>query len=154
MNKKVRIISAALCIILAISSLAPVVSASAATPSPSIELPNSDFNVTKKTMVLGEEEFSKKIFDSAEAMAPYINKGSDNLYHLDPAAKEVIDEEIYNQFSIGVKNLNAAINGQVNSSGIQIVTPFVFSNPYWWGVAITFNNAETKSLAESLQTTA
>lgn len=153
MNKKVKVLSAALCTAIAITSLAPAASASAVTSSPSIELPQGDFSVNKRVLTLGKDELSKKVFDSVEAISPYINKGSDNLYHLDPAAKEVVGDEVYNQFVIGVNNLNAAINGEVTSNSGQIVTPNAFSNSYWWGVAITFDNAETKRFAESLQTT-
>ncbi|WP_419890094.1 hypothetical protein [Paenibacillus xylanexedens] len=153
MNKKVKMLSALLCSALAITSLAPVAFASTATPSPSIELPKGEFTFNKKTLVLGEDEFSAKILNSVEAMTPYINKGSDNLYHINPAAQEVVEQDVYNHFATGVQNLNAAINSQVSASGNQVVTPFVFSNSYWWGVAITFNNQETKDMIFSLQQT-
>ncbi|MBB6024823.1 hypothetical protein HNR77_005969 [Paenibacillus sp. JGP012] len=157
MNKKVKMLSAVLCSALAISSLAPVAFASSATPtttSPTIELPRGEFTINKKTLVIGEDEFSAKIMNSIETMTPYINKGSDNLYHIDPAAQEVVEQDVYNHFAQGVQNLNTALNNQVSSHGSQVVTPFVFSNSYWWGVAITFNNQETKDMIYSLQQTA
>ncbi|MCW3796097.1 hypothetical protein OM416_31390 [Paenibacillus sp. LS1] len=154
MNKKVKMLSAVLCSALAITSLAPVAFASAATPSPVIELPTGEFTLNKKTLVIGEDEFSAKIMNSIEAMTPYINKGSDNLYHIDPAAQEIVEQEVYNHFATGVQKLNAALNSQVSASGSQVVTPFTFSNSYWWGVAITFNNQETNNMIYSLQQTA
>ncbi|MDK8193948.1 hypothetical protein QP794_28090 [Paenibacillus sp. UMB7766-LJ446] len=154
MNKKVKMLSAALCTALAITSLAPVAFASSATPSPSIELPKGEFNLNKKTIVLGEDEFSKKVLNSIESMTPYINKGSDNLYHIDPAAQGIVEQDVYNHFATGVQNLNAAVNSEVSTSNGQVVTPFTFANSYWWGVAITFNNQETNDMIYALQQTA
>ncbi|MEC0184598.1 hypothetical protein P4H61_24280 [Paenibacillus peoriae] len=108
--------------------------------------------LTKHNVFL-QDEFSKEILNSVEVMAPYVTKGSDNLYHLDPAAQEVVDKEVYDHFATGVQNLNSATNSQLSTSGSQI-SPYVYSNPYWWGVAITFDDAETKRMIYSLQQTA
>ncbi|MDR9855252.1 hypothetical protein RJP21_16675 [Paenibacillus sp. VCA1] len=171
MNKKVKILSVALCSSLAIASLAPVALASEATPSLSVELQKGEINPDQRTIVLGKDEFSSKILNSIEAMTPYVSKGQDNLYHIDPAAQNIVDQDVYEHFATGVQNLNVALNGDVSKSGSSlnlnavlnsevsgsnssVITPYVFSNTYWWGVAITFDNEETIRMVYSLNQTA
>ncbi|WP_018884032.1 hypothetical protein [Paenibacillus massiliensis] len=154
MNKKVKMLVVSLCGAVALTSLGPV-SASAATLSQAVELPQGNFVINEEnTIILGQDEFSKKILNSVEIMTPYITQGSDNLYHLDPDAQKVVDQEVYNHFANGVQTLNSAISNQVSAGADQVISPMVYSNPYWWGVAVTFDDAETKRMVYSLQQTA
>lgn len=111
----------------------------------------------RHTVEIGKDEFSKKVIDSIPTMNNYISIKEDKFV-LDPAAKNVAEPKIYEHFKTGVDQLNIAINegflivenGQIRANANQFSTN-AFSNTYWWGVAITFDDAETKVHAQALR---
>ncbi|WP_025845028.1 hypothetical protein [Paenibacillus ehimensis] len=104
---------------------------------------------------------------SANLLDSYMTVDAKGLLHLDDAGKKVVSTELFNHVARGVESINVAVqvgtvvldakNQRVvptasTSVGTQsIVSPDAFSNTYWWGVAMTMNEDETKSLAYSLQ---
>ncbi|RJG25320.1 hypothetical protein [Paenibacillus thiaminolyticus] len=109
---------------------------------------------------IGKDEFSKKLLRSLPTMDQYIKLGEDKM-EIDPAAKDVVDIDVYNHYQKGVDNINGALrdgsliirNGQITASPIQTIQPLWFANTYWWGVAITFDDEETKHQVYALTQT-
>ncbi|WP_374015993.1 hypothetical protein ABU162_16680 [Paenibacillus thiaminolyticus] len=106
---------------------------------------------------IGKDEFSKEVFESIANMDNYISIKEDKFV-LDPAAKNSVEPKIYEHFKNGVDQLNIAINegfiivenGQIRANANQFTTN-AFSNTYWWGVAITFDDSETKVHAHAMR---
>ncbi|WCF05700.1 hypothetical protein NDS46_14980 [Paenibacillus thiaminolyticus] len=75
----------------------------------------------------------------------------EDKFVIDPTAKNVVEPKIYEHFKAGVDKLNNAIHegfiivekGQKRGNANEFTTN-AFSNTYWWGGAITFDDAETK----------
>ncbi|WP_240479698.1 hypothetical protein [Paenibacillus wynnii] len=149
MNKK-KIWSGVVSGFLAVSLFASPVLAST---GPVTEI--QEINVADRTLPLGQDEFSARVLSSVIDMTPYITVDALGVYHIDSAAKDVVALDIYNQYLKGVEALNnLSVNGSVATTSKGEMSTLVFSNSYWWGVAITFNNTETKNMVYSLQQTA
>lgn len=109
--------------------------------------------------------YSEDYFSDSTLLTPYLKVNEENQYYLAEGAKDVVSEENYNLFLTGLNRLNALIsdgtievaNGTIQqgpnspSTTTPPVSTYVFSNPYWWGYAITFNNAETINQANILE---
>jgi hypothetical protein len=148
--------SVLVCSVLAVSLFASPVLVSTAPVSPSQPLSQEMINVAERTINLGNDEFSSRVLDAVKDLTPYITVDESGIYHIDSAAEKVVAPDIYNHYLKGVEALNGlSLSGTAPTTPVSpIITPFVFSNSYWWGVAITFNDAETKSMVYSLQQTA
>lgn len=104
-----------------------------------------------QTIEIGKDEFSTKVLNAIPTMNNYISITEDKFV-IDPAAKNVVEPKIYEHFKIGVEKLNNAIhdgsiiveNGQVRVPTSEFSTNWS-SNAYWWGVAFTFSDSETKT---------
>lgn len=149
---KKKIITSFLCSALVVSALS---GGAFASPSRSDQI-SSQFS---HQIVIGQDEISKKMIGALEDISPFISVGEDNLYHIDPAAKEVVSLDVYNQYAKGVSNLNVALQSNATSPNIGTfnsskISPYAFANDYWWGIAITFNNQETKDFIYACEQTA
>ncbi|EJW17797.1 hypothetical protein M5X00_27210 [Paenibacillus alvei] len=105
---------------------------------------------------IGKDEFSKKVLNAISVMDRYITVSKDQFV-IDPAAKNVVGADIYEHYKKGIDSLNAEVrqgtiviqNGQVSVS--ERYSTNAFSNTYWWGVAITFSDSETKAHALAMR---
>ncbi|GMX62718.1 hypothetical protein Elgi_25250 [Paenibacillus elgii] len=124
-------------------------------------------NAESRLISIGKDEVSAKVLKAVPEMNNYISLGADNLYHIDPAAQEVVDAQTYSLFELGVSRLNTELiknpqlleNAANNSNVVRQFSPTgdigtnAYSNSYWWGVAVTFDDGETKHQIYTLQQT-
>ncbi|UUZ79321.1 hypothetical protein LJK88_29640 [Paenibacillus sp. P26] len=107
---------------------------------------------------------------STNLLDPYMTVTKEGLLHLDEAGRNVVSAELFNTTANGVSIINTAIkegsvvldtvNKRVVPKQVTVqqpslktpsMSPNAYSNTYWWGVAITMTEDETKTLAYSLQ---
>lgn len=112
-------------------------------------------------ILIGNDQHSKEIFKNSALISPYVTFGSDNLLHISLEARSVVDEDVFSSYQLGVNRINQAINeGCIQIKNGELVLnesekhsryKRSYSNTYWWGVAVTFNDEETKEQIYSLQ---
>ncbi|MCG7406795.1 hypothetical protein MH117_05135 [Paenibacillus sp. ACRRX] len=109
---------------------------------------------SERIIELGKDEFSARVLKSMSDISPYISVDSNKQYHLDPSAEKVVGKEIYEHYLLGVNKLN--IVNQLTPAAVNNdkIINYAYSNSYWWGVAVTYDDAETKRMVYALQQTA
>lgn len=135
---------------MAFSMFAPMALA-ASVPEQQVESQKQGHNLQ-----IGKDEFSKKVLNAVSVMDSYITVSKDQFV-IDPAAKNVVGADIYEHYKKGIDSLNAEVrqgtiviqNGQVSVP--ERYSTNAFSNAYWWGVAITFSDSETKTHALAMR---
>lgn len=118
---------------------------------------------TPVKVTIGNEQDFIQVLSRAPEMDNYIFLGKDNLLHLDPKAKKIVGQAVYNKFVMGVNSINDAIrtgqikneNGKFTSNISQNLTPGQISpqyhtGTYWWGIAVTYTESETKALEHAV----
>ncbi|QNR70510.1 hypothetical protein IAQ67_28920 (plasmid) [Paenibacillus peoriae] len=100
-------------------------------------------------------------FSAIKDIEKFIKLDGDQ-YVLDSAAKEVVSEKVFNNYSKAVESVNEQIkNGTFEVKNGQLVVnpnyttynPNIYGNWYWWGYAITFTNQEVKEQVQALKNT-
>ncbi|WP_411830962.1 hypothetical protein [Paenibacillus peoriae] len=85
-----------------------------------------------------------------------------NLYTLDPAAKEVVSERVFDNYSKAIKSVNEQLKKGIlqTKNGELIVNPDyqeigtnMYGNWYWWGYALTLSDYETKEQINVIENT-
>ncbi|MGG0812965.1 hypothetical protein ABE142_09825 [Paenibacillus alvei] len=113
----------------------------------------------------GGLQISQQLIDDANILHEYVTKGEDGLLHIDPRAREKVHPESYALVENGVKILNESliskatiiqgnhvvVNPNATDNNFSFSARSAFSNTYWWGVAITMNEQDTKLFAHSLK---
>ncbi|MCM3337834.1 hypothetical protein M3650_04085 [Paenibacillus sp. MER TA 81-3] len=105
-----------------------------------------------RILEIGKDDFSQSVLEAAPVMDKYIIIGKES-FSLDPVAKDIVSLDVYNQYAIGVERMNDALRDgylSIQNGQIKIMPPSefqtnAFSNAYWWGVAVTYSDSETKS---------
>ncbi|MFB5678846.1 hypothetical protein [Paenibacillus terreus] len=103
----------------------------------------------------------QKNLEAAQGLEEYIKPGVDGLLYIDEAGKDVVSKEAYDYIASGVEIINEALksglieldveNQTIVPSGQNVIRPNAYSNTYWWGVAITMSQSETKQLSYLLK---
>ncbi|MGG4203985.1 hypothetical protein ABEW60_06525 [Paenibacillus jamilae] len=109
----------------------------------------------------------QKNLEAAQGLEKYIKPGADGLLYIDEAGKDVVSKEAYEYIASGVQIINESLksgqtkldvenqtivpSGQAPIQTQNEITPNASSNTYWWGVAITMSQSETKQLSYVLK---
>lgn len=159
--------------LIAISAGLLVLSASAAPVSArTLAQENSNISsIQNRPMIsFGETDQDQKLLAGAVAINEYIAIGSDGFLHIAEEGKTKVSSEVYRVIERGVNTINAEIQSGAlivngNTATLGRIAPMIeapgpgefttnaFSNAYWWGVAITFNDQETKNQIYTLTQT-
>lgn len=100
-------------------------------------------------------------FSAIKDIEKFIKLDGDR-YILDPAAKDVVSEKVFNNYEGAVDAVNQQLeNGTFEVKNGQLVVnpnyatynPNIYGNWYWWGYAITFSDYETKEQIQALKNT-
>lgn len=156
---KFKSLTVVLTVVLALTAVTPF---AAAAPQPN--LVPSEVQSTNITQLTVDTE----TFNAINVIEQYIKIDGDK-YILDDKAKDVVSEEIYNNYVNSVNSINEQIqtgtlkikNGNLTVGETQdngTIQPYIFGNWYIWGYAITFTHSEViqqvRIMNETLDTAA
>lgn len=150
---KKQIITSVLSVSMLLSVFAPAAFASEASIVKNLQQQSQESRILE----IGKDAFSRSVLEAAPVMDKYIIIGEES-FSLDPVAKSIVTPSVYNQYVIGVERMNEALRDgylSIQNGQIKIMPPNefqtkAFSNVYWWGVAVTYSDSETKSWVYAL----
>ncbi|MDQ0492812.1 hypothetical protein [Paenibacillus brasilensis] len=149
--KKTAIILTGVLALTAVAPLAPL-AASAAPTQQSAEQANKE---VKQLSV--DTETLNAITD----IEKFIKLDGDH-YVLDPAAKEVVSERVFNNYSKAVESVNDQLkNGILQTKNGELVAnpnheeigTNMYGSWHWWGYALTLSDYETKTQINAIENT-
>ncbi|MHB0865221.1 hypothetical protein ACYCS5_29280 [Paenibacillus sp. SEL3] len=137
--------------VLALTAVAPL-AASAAPITQSTEQANKEVK---------QVSIDIETFNAITDIEKFIKLDGDR-YTLDPVAKEVVSEKIFDNYSKAIESVNEQLkngilqtkNGEltVNPDYKEIGTN-MYGNWYWWGYALTLSDYETKTQINAIENT-
>lgn len=109
----------------------------------------------------------QKNLEAAQDLEKYIKPNADGLLYIDEAGKDAVSKEAYDYIASGVEIINESLKsgqtkldlanytiiptGKIPIQTENVIKPNASSNSYWWGVAVTMSQSETKQLSYSLK---
>ncbi|MGG1642095.1 hypothetical protein ACIFQM_12560 [Paenibacillus sp. NRS-1782] len=138
--------------VLALTAVAPI----AASAAPIQQSEQAEANKEVKQLSVDTETLN-----AITDIEKFIKLDGDH-YVLDPAAKSVVSEKVFTNYSKAVESVNEQLkNGILQTKNGELVTnpnykeigTNMYGNWYWWGYALTLTNAETKHQIEAIENT-
>jgi len=104
-----------------------------------------------------------EVLERVGIMEEYVTISANGALFVNPSALQVVPESVYKMFVLGADKINVAVSKGLakiegnslvpltNLTTTRIDTDY-FSNTYWWGIAVTYNQSETKQMLYVLET--